>query len=268
MVLADGADVVRFECESCGVLGEAAQILPSATGVSLVCASCGHATPLKSPEKDPAPQAKVPLPEEVPSLPVAPMLSADVLTPIEPVSLPELATKRARVSVEPGRGPERCPKCGYRQVQSSSCVRCGLAWRRMGVKNPPWERPPVGKEAQSQELDARWKALSATEEILSADACEALIHYAVEHGLLDQLSRRFRFYAQDHHGTPPGDAAEASLARIVDKMNATFMVSQGAGGQAQHYDANIKRMKIILYIIITLMSLGILALAVSTFLPR
>jgi hypothetical protein len=275
---------MRFECEACGHLGEAARILPSAQGVGLECAQCGHATtlaPSSPPEtvaEAPAPTQAQPArapdtiaePERAPAaqagpgtLVEAPPRTVEAPEPIDPV---EVLRKRG-VRIDPGSGPVRCPKCGFRQQAVASCARCGLELRSQPQGQAhPWDQVPAGKEAQVQELEEGWRALVEEDRLGDEEAREALIRRAVSQGLLDRLARRFRFYAQDHHGTPRGDAAALGLASIVEKMHATFLATQG--GSRQDMGASVRRMQVGLYVIVGVMCLAILGLALLIFAPR
>jgi hypothetical protein len=171
--------------------------------------------------------------------------------------------RRQGLKVEVGEGPVRCPKCGFRQKTPQSCARCGLDLRKPLPKLPPWEVIPEGKEPAAQELERRWAALVAGD-FLSAQARDALIAFATQEQLLDRAARRFRFYAQDHAGTPVGDAAAASLAKIVERMHAAFVVA-GQGAERGDYEAGVKRFKAGLYAIVAVMCIIVIALAVLLF---
>lgn len=286
---------MRFECEACGHLGEAARILPSAQGVGLECAQCGHATALapaapvdtvaeapsptlaearepdtvaEAPPK--APEALEGPPREGPGTLVESAAPRTLAAPaplaagIDPV---EVLRKRG-VRIDPGSGPARCPKCGFRQQAVPSCARCGLELRALPQGHShPWEVAPPGKEAQVEAMEEGWRALVEQDRLGDEAAREALIRDAVRHGLLDRLARRFRFYAQDHMGTPRGDAAALGLASIVEKMHATFLASQG-GNAREDMHSNVRRMQAGLYVVVGLMCLGILVLALLIFAPK
>jgi hypothetical protein len=257
---------MRFECSACQHLGEAAQVVPADGGVALICAACGHGTRLGG---APSPPPAAPSPSPSPAL--APDAAAPApVAPARPAAAamdPVAVIRKQGLTVDPGSGPERCPKCGYRQGRSASCVRCGVDWRGLGGRVAPWEEVPPGKEAAAAELERRWLGLLEGEEMLREEAREAVVHYAVEHGLLDRLSRRFRFYAQDHHGTARGEAAALSLGSIVEKMHAAFLVGAGQGSRGQ-VEEGVKRVQVVLYVVVGLMCLGLLALVALYFAPR
>lgn len=264
---------MKFQCEACGFLGEAAGIKPMGAGLGLSCAECGATTELRVGEPpSPAPPAPPPTGEPPASAlePFAPVKAvrapvAEVLGHAEPHAGPDPVEvlRRQGLKVEVGEGPVRCPKCGFRQKSPQPCARCGLDLRKPLPKTPPWEAIPEGKEPAVQELERRWEALVAGD-FLSAQARDALIAFATQEQLLDRAARRFRFHAQDHAGTPVGDAAATSLAKIVERMHAAFVVA-GQGSERGDYEAGVKRFKAGLYAIVAVMCIIVIALAVLLF---
>ena len=142
---------------------------------------------------------------------------------------------------------------------SSSCIHCGLGGEYLGTGGvKPWGRPPLGKERAALELEERWKVLIATD-LADEKAREEYLQFAFAAGLHDRAARLARFFAQDHLGTPQGDAAAMMLASVVEKMHAVFLVRQGGGSR----DVMVERTKTIMkwiYVVVALMCAGVCVL--------
>ncbi len=287
---------MKFQCEACGHLGEAAQIKPVAGGVALVCAECGHenslgAAPAASapPAASEAPKAPSSEPSAAPPEPVVPseealeaeaakvMMGATAqrsskpqsggLIPSPPPPDPMRALQKSGLKVDVGQGPVRCPKCGYRQQRPTSCQKCGLDLSRPDLGTAPWEKVPPEKADAAQMLDAAWEALLEGDAILDPKAREGFINKASATGLLDRAARRFRFFAQDHDGTERGNAAAESLGRLVERMHVEFVSVQGMGSTKDAYAERAKQVRSGLYVVAILMCLGVVALAMVIFKP-
>lgn len=260
---------MRFECESCGHLGEAAQIKPAAAGVELVCASCGHASILGATASPVAPPAAG-VERADPRRLIASVLSgaegAAAGAHLPDGALDPVEVLKARgVRIDPGQGDVRCPKCGYRQGSAGSCRQCGVDLSRSDLQGI-FDRPPEGKEADAELLDARWEALSRPGGgLLDAGERESFIRLASELGLLDRASRRFRFHAPDHAGSEQGEAAADALSRLVERMHAEFVSAHGASSRDQ-YTEGARQIRMGLYALAVVMCLLVAALAAWIFL--
>lgn len=290
---------MKFECEACGHLGAAASVTPSARGVVLVCAQCAHENLLggASPAPavvEPSASSQAPSPGPAPATSSSPALTEGVKSkgraasaspmseaqaaalastmlrghqaPAQPSMMPK-GPNPSRVRVEVGEGDVRCPKCGFRQDTLDACRQCGVDIRRLGTSVERFERVPPQKRSAARSLDARWEALIEGGGILETSACESFINLASAAGLLDRAARRFRFYAQDHDGTPEGDAAVVALGRLVDRMHAEFITSQGGVNAKDRYTEKVRQLRTALYVLTAAFCLVIVVLALMMFGP-
>lgn len=290
---------MKFECEACGHLGAAASVTPSARGVVLVCAQCAHENLLGAGGASTAPapadlSASSQAPGPAPGASSSPALTEGVKSKGRADSAPPMSEARAavlastvlrghqaaaqpsvmpkgpnpsRVRVEVGEGDVRCPKCGFRQHTLGACRQCGLDIRRLGTSVERFERVPPQKRSAARSLDARWEALIEGGGILESSACESFINLASAAGLLDRAARRIRFYAQDHDGTPEGDAAVVALGRLVDRMHAEFITSQGGVNAKDRYTEKVRQIRSALYVLTAVFCLVIVVLALMMFGP-
>ncbi len=268
---------MKVECEACGHLGAPAEILARPEGVVIVCAECraeslmaaaGAAPPAPADpplqsgapvlaETDAADSEEVPDPPPAFDVPTAVQIVRQVQTEA-PAADPVDSLVDAGIRVDPGDGPMRCPKCGFRQPLGTACVRCGLGGGALGGGVEGWRGDvPAGMEAAAEALDDRWAALCANGLEDAAEECEAFLALALAQGLVDRAARLVRLHAQDHHETPEGEAARAMLGRVIEKSHAVFLVSHGGGSRDVVVERTRKTMKA-LYIIVAIMSVAAL----------
>lgn len=290
---------MRIECESCGHLGEGG-VRQTSLGLGLECGQCGYimlldadapgprevsapaapttdeiasvTPPGAQPEPSAPPEPEPPAPEsaaralEVELTPVQALASEEERDEAEERDV-EALLKPRELMVERGAGEHRCPKCGWRQDDPDACHRCGLSFERARSGRRPWESVPAGKETAAAELDRRWDELVAGD-FMEAERHDAFIQLASRAGLLERAASRYRFYAQDHADTPEGRLATTELARIIELLNAQFMMMGGSGGAgAKAFKHQVSRFKIALYVLVVAMCAGVLWLAVTIFKP-
>ncbi|MEO1272993.1 MAG: hypothetical protein AAFX99_33305 [Myxococcota bacterium] len=164
--------------------------------------------------------------------------------------------------VERGEGEHRCPKCGWRQDDPEACHRCGLVFDLAREGARPWEMVPPGKEMAAAELDRRWSEMVAGD-FRDPDPHDDFIQFATRAYLLERAAQRYRFYAQDHTGTPEGELAVASLERVIELLNATFLMQGGGSDETKAFQHRVSQFKTVLYIVAILMCLGVVWLALQ-----
>lgn len=256
---------MKVECEACGHLGAPAEILARPEGVVIVCAQCGAESLMAaSPEAEPATPAAQTAPVVEPAPPIAsPAPSAAPSAAPRADAVEGLVEEGIRI--DPGSGPLRCPKCGFRQAVSPSCVRCGLGGSGLGGSPSAWRGDvPEGKGDLAEALDARWTELCA-HGLAAPDADgEAFLAFALQSGLVDRAARLVRLYAQDEFGTDEGEAARLLLGSVIEKSHAVFLVSQGGSSRDVVVERTRQTMKV-LYIIVAIMCLGAVGLILFWF---
>lgn len=155
--------------------------------------------------------------------------------------------------------PQRCPKCGLRPSSPGPCHRCGLDLSTLpeGLEAQPWERVSDDKAPLAEELQRRWDALA--DDFLARDGHDEIIAYASVTGLVDLLARRYRFFVDEE---PDGERrlrAEASLAQLVELMQAQFVAGRGQD-EGELWERRARIIKGVLYVIVVLMCVGVIAL--------
>ena len=220
---------MEIRCTNCQHLGPAEQVLPTADGVALICANCGHHNALGVSDGDGASagarSVAAPPATSKPSNSSSLWLQRDALERLVP---------------EPGSGP-RCRKCAHLLADDEQyCSRCGLA-REEGERFPPgaapWERPPVGKEDVHEQATLLWKALRdhPTEENLAKFADFAKNEQLLEYGV-----RQLRFFMVDHPEVPRArelleELAASFHARIIVAQAQAQISAEGFGQSAMRY---------------------------------
>ena len=272
---------MKVECEACGHLGAPAEILARPEGVVVVCAECGAESLMAAAgpaEHARAARADSSVDSSTVVPPAAPLPDEPVRAPAQAIVASTLAAARqtgpvdpveslvdAGIRIDPGRGPMRCPKCGYRQSLGPACVRCGLGGRALGGDPTGWRGDvPEGKESVAAALDERWEALCDHGLSTAQADSEAFLAFSLEVGLVDRAARLVRLYAQDHFDSDEGEAARAMLGRVIEKSHAVFLVSQGGSSRDVVVERTRQTMKV-LYIIVALMCVAALVLIVVWF---
>lgn len=252
---------MKVECEGCGVLMEP-EVRPAARGLELVCTACGHVGRLGGEvAAEPAAQHAARVGEG------AVEADGDALEPVTEVRGSVVRPSRSgrsggSLEIQPGAGPVRCPKCGYRQEETASCHRCGLELAR--GRSEAWEEVAPAQQAAAAEVDAAWAALLAGN-FRDGRRHDAFIQSARSRGMLDRAARRYRFFAQDHAGQPAGDVAAGALEQIVELMHAEFVVSAGSGDE--EFGRRVRHFKSALMLAAVVMCVGVLLLAIYIFGP-
>ena len=234
---------MRIECESCGQLVDAT-VTPSASGVELTCNACGHLAILGASPAAGPPAGSRALKRQ-PALRKPEKPSPNSKKPPPPLSIPS------------GEGAQRCPKCGWRQDNPVSCHKCGLSLSLARTGRRPWETVDPGKADLQKELERRWGVLKGND-FLEQSEHDAFIKYASSVNLLQQAASLYRFYAQDHPNTPGGELASVNLMRLVEMMNAMFILDSGRSLDSETIKHKVKRIKRAVYVVLLL--LGILVL--------
>jgi hypothetical protein len=247
-------------------MGPPAAIIPRDAGAAVVCSACGAEFLFALTEgaenaedgADGACAATDALVEPTPCPPVltAPMgdLTGDAVESLV----------RSGIDIDPGDGPMRCPKCGFRQPVSASCARCGLAGDPLAMPADSWGGDvPQGGAGSVQELDVLWKAVTETGLSNDPDAGREFLLSARRLEVLDRAARLIRLHAQDTVGTDEGEAAAALLGRVIERSHAEFLMAEGSGG----HDAMVLRTQTVmrvLYIGVAVFSvLVLLAILIS-----
>ncbi len=252
---------MKIQCEGCGELVEPG-VNATVRGVELTCPGCGHVGLLGGgAAAGPAPVA--PAREAA-----AVLVEARRPAAVEPARAPApdpVGVVQRGVKVAVGEGAVRCPKCGYRQEDEAACHRCGLVFARADVSRP-WEAVAAEQASDVEELERRWGALVGGA-MGDREAHRGFTAWARERRLLEQAARRYRFYAQDHAGTPEAEAASEALGRIVELMHAEFVLREGAASASDDLEGRVRQVKRGLVVVAILMSAGVLALALYIFGP-
>lgn len=218
---------MQILCEQCGSTGPAGAVEVRDGVIVATCAACGHEEVVgggtaAAPSSVSAPEA-APVPEASPALEV-----------VEPLP------------VEAGLPPVKCPKCGHRQSNEESCHKCGLVFAMAPTSNPPWERPPPGKEGAVRQAQQLW------DEVMRTPGAEpphkAFADFCRDNGIATWGAMRYRHWVADHpshglsrryHDRTVADAqviaqvlANPSGERIADgakKVRSVLMVASGVG---------------------------------------
>lgn len=237
---------MEFRCANCQHIGPAAELRPTASGVALVCESCGHANPLEM-GGTPAP-APTPAPEAAPT-PEAPLAEAAPTTPAPAPSQPPAKKGEpqlseaalARLIPEPGDGL-RCPKCAHKvEPLDAHCSRCGLGLSdaaRYAPGEAPWEKPPPGKEDAYEQALLLWRA---AKDEWSIAHLEKLTEFLLEEGLHEVGIRWLRFHLIDY---PEDELAIEQLKLLATRLQSRLIVAEAqAHANAEQFEQGVTRFR-------------------------
>ncbi|MEC9441916.1 MAG: hypothetical protein VYE40_12485 [Myxococcota bacterium] len=262
-----------IRCKNCQHIGPAADVRPTASGVELICANCGHANPLEvgatqaEPADRAAPVARGPEPKQPPAptparLPSMGDFQAAGEIDIEKArafaNAEKARSKQAEVSYveeisekmmerlipEQGEGP-RCRKCAHLlEPSDNNCRRCGLNIadaHRYAEGDAPWERAPRGQEAAFEQAMLLWNAVS---ERWSDERLDNFVAFVREEKLNELGIRLLRFRLADH---PDDMRAVAHLQELVSMMQSRVVVARAqAEVSAQQFGEGVARTRTIL----------------------
>lgn len=257
---------MEIRCSRCGHIGPAAQILPGAAGLALVCANCGHqnlldlgqggaATPTPAPQDvAPAPQTSTP-PAQAPSAPAKPKPSA-----IETSALLE------KLIPPPGDGL-RCPKCANLvRADEDHCSRCGLDQQEASRFSPgqaPWDLPPRAKERSWEQAQLLWQSAVAD---WSAERVEKFIALIKDEGLHELGVRKLRFFLVDH---PQDPLALSALHEVASMMQARVLVARNqADLDKKAFEHDVSKLRSLLMVGSLIFWVVILALFLGLFMKN
>ncbi len=257
---------MKVECEDCGFLGPPAAIIPRDAGAAVVCSACGAEFLFALAEgAEDTGDVTDGVGGEIDAIMEPTMCPPVLMAPTEDSTGDAVESLvRGGLHIDPGEGPMRCPKCGFRQPVSGSCARCGLAGDALVQSAESWGGDvPEGGVSSAHELDALWKTLTETGLSNDPDGGMGFLVTARRLNVLDRAARLIRLHAQDTVGTDEGEAAAALLGRVIEGSHAEFLMAEGSGG----HDAMVLRTQTVmrlLYIGVGVFSvLALLAILIS-----
>jgi hypothetical protein len=160
----------------------------------------------------------------------------------------------------------RCLKCGFRQVETEPCHRCGLDPTLLDGEHPelPWESVPEDRAPFVEELEKRWAAL--LDDFMEPEKHRDIIAYATVTALVDLLARRYRLFAQDEPDDAKRTRAQQSMGRLVEVMQAQFASGRGED-EGELWERRTKVIKRVVYVVVVLACVGVVALAFAVVRP-
>lgn len=237
---------MKFECESCGQVAEAAGVGVEDGQVVMTCGQCGAINRPESKQGD-VPRSPAPLREAEDVQTAAPFSTA----PAE--GEPEPAADSPRPV---HHQPIKCPKCFHTQLVRSNCARCGLDLKQSDLDKARWEPDPSGKE----EAYARALELWAQIEISPGDRQqhERFVTHCTNHHLLDLCTRRYREWVSERPGEEPATEFLLLAVQRMEKVALAMMGTQAWAENLKDRVASVKRL--LLFVSVVLVVLGLVLL--------
>ncbi len=242
---------MKFECESCGQLAEAASLGVEDGQVVVKCSQCGAINRPES-KAGSGPHEAAPLAEQREEV-----ATGSVSTSAEPVEEePESHSQPGPVRIH--HDEIKCPKCFHTQLVRSNCARCGLDLSQSDLDKARWEPDPSGKE----EAYARALELWAQIEISPGERQqhERFVSHCTNHHLLDLCTRRYREWISERPGDEPATEFMMVAVQRMEKVALAMMGTQAWAENLKDRVASVRRLLLFVSVVLVVLGLALLFL--------
>lgn len=237
---------MQVVCEACGHAGEAAAVEVKDGAVLVTCAACGVTNQLGG-----GAPAAAPSPDAPPSAAAAPSATtgeapaaAHAAVVDDEAMLPEVEPLPAS-EAQADLPPVKCPKCGHRQHDDTSCHKCGLVFANVRPGHRPWEDWPAEKQPAIDRAGELWAAVEAAPGDAARHA--AFVDWCRTEGVITWAAMRYRHWVSDH----PDDALSHSyLERTVRDAQA---LAQAMTLSDDRFLQTTRRIKTVMLVIVAVL---------------